>query len=121
MHCTTTDQVGIPDALIEQERAKPIPLRPGGVLLFHPLCKHASMDNNSDAFRWSFDLRYNPIGQPTGRPHFPGFVAQSRLNPESELRDPYEWARLWLDARDQMARVTGVKVHRWDSSDPLCA
>lgn len=121
LHCTTTDQVGIPDALIEQDRAKPIPLSPGGVLFFHPLCKHASMDNNSDAFRWSFDLRYNPIGQPTGRPHFPGFIAQSRMSPQTELRDPNEWARLWLDARAKMTQTTGIKVHRWDSNDPLCA
>ena len=121
LHCTTKDQVGIPEALIEQERTMPIPLNPGGVLFFHPMCKHASLDNRSDAFRWSFDLRYNPIGQATGRPHFPGFVAQSRHNPESTLTDPEAWAQLWLDARARLAHAEGIKTHRWDSSDPLCA
>ncbi len=121
LHCTTVDQVGIPEALIERERALPVPLNPGGVLFFHPLCKHASMDNNSDAFRWSFDLRYNPIGQPTGRPHFPGFVARSRLNPASELTDHRAWAQRWLDARARLAMASGIKTHRWDSQDPLCA
>lgn len=121
LHCTTKDQVGIPDTLIEQDQAIPIPLNPGGVLFFHPLCKHASLDNKSDAFRWSFDLRYNPIGQATGRPHFPGFVAQSRLNPESALDDPAEWAQLWLDARARLAHTEGMPTHRWDSNDPLCA
>ena len=121
LHCTTKDQVGIPDELIEQEAATPVPLSPGGVLFFHPLCKHASLQNKSDAFRWSFDLRYNPIGQATGRPHFPGFSAQSRLRPESVLDDPQEWAQLWLDARASLAEVDGIKVHRWDSNDPLCA
>ncbi|MDE2649226.1 MAG: phytanoyl-CoA dioxygenase family protein [Chloroflexota bacterium] len=121
LHCTTVDQLGIPDALIPLEAAKPVPLSPGGVLFFHPLCKHASLDNNSDAFRWSFDLRYNPTGQATGRPHFPGFVAQSRLNPESELHDVEAWARLWLEARNRLAQVDGVQTHRWDSQDPLCA
>ena len=121
LHCSTHNQLGIPDALVEQERARPVPLEPGGVLFFHPLCKHASLDNKSDAFRWSFDLRYNPIGQPTGRPHFPGFVAQSRLDPASELRDAGEWARLWHEARDRLAEVDTVRSHRWDSLDPLCA
>ena len=121
LHCTTMDQVGIPEKLIDQEQAKPIPLSPGGVLLFHPMCKHASLDNRSDAFRWSFDLRYNPIGQATGRPHFPGFIARSRLNPESELDDHREWANLWLAARARLAEADGVKVHRWESDDPLCA
>ena len=121
LHCTTTDQVGIPEKLIEQQKAVPIPLQPGGVLFFHPMCKHASLDNRSDAFRWSFDLRYNPIGQPTGRPHFPGFIAQSRANPESVLNDAEEWAQLWYAARKRLAQVNGIKVHRWDSLDPLCA
>ena len=121
LHCSTSDQVGIPAALIEEEQAIPVPLNPGGVLFFHPMCQHASLDNVSDAFRWSFDLRYNPIGQPTGRPHFPGFIARSRQSPAAALDDPREWARLWLDARERLAQVDGIKVHRWDSSDPLCA
>ena len=81
----------------------------------------ASLENHSDEFRWSFDLRYNPIGQPTGRPHFPGFVAQSRLNPDSVLDDWREWAQLWLDARDRLAELDAVKVNRWDDDDPMCA
>ncbi len=121
LHCSTTDQLGIPDALIEQEKARPVPLNPGGVLFFHPLCKHASLDNKSDAFRWSFDLRYHPIGQPTGRAHFPGFIAQSQRDPASALTDPAEWARLWLAARARLAHQPGLKTHRWDSADPLCA
>ena len=121
LHCSTVDQLGIPAPLIPQDEATPVPLSPGGVLFFHPLCKHASLDNKSDAFRWSFDLRYNPIGQPTGRPHFPGFVARSRANPNSALDDAAAWAQLWLDARARLAQVDGVKTHRWDDQDPLCA
>ena len=121
LHCTTTEQLGIPAELIPQDEATPVPLSPGGVLFFHPMCKHASLDNRSDAFRWSFDLRYNPVGQPSGRPHFPGFVAQSRLQPETELDDAREWRRLWLDARTRLSQVDGMKTHRWDDQDPLCA
>lgn len=120
LHCAG-DQVGIPEKLIEQELVEPVPLNPGGVLFFHPMCKHSSLDNNSDAFRWSFDLRYNPIGQPTGRPHFPGFVAQSRKHPGQVLTDHKEWAQLWFDARERLAEETEIKVHRWGGDDPLCA
>jgi len=122
LHCSTQDQVGIPDALIPQEQAVPIPLQPGGVLFFHPMCKHGSLENHSDAFRWSFDLRYNPIGESTGRPHFPGFIAQSRRQPQLELQDHAAWVQLWHDARARLAGMNGeVLTHRWDSKDPLCA
>ncbi len=121
LHCTIDNQIGIPDKLMVQEQARPVPLNPGGVLFFHPMCKHGSLDNNSDAFRWSFDLRYNPIGQATGRPHFPGFVAQSRLNPESVLADYRQWGQLWLDARARLADIEGIKSNRWTDDDPLCA
>ena len=121
LHCTISNQLGIPDTLIEQEQAKPVPLSPGGVLFFHPMCKHGSLENKSDAFRWSFDLRYNPIGEATGRPHFPGFIARSRQNPESELDDHREWAKLWREARAKLAGIAEIKNNRWDKDDPLCA
>ena len=120
-HCTISNQLGIPDQFIEQDQAKPVPLGPGGVLFFHPMCKHGSLVNNSDAFRWSFDLRYNPIGESTGRPHFPGFIAQSRQNPESELDDHRQWAKLWQEARARLAGVQDIKHNRWNKDDPLCA
>ena len=31
---------------------------------------HSALPNISDVIRWSFDLRYQPIGQPTGRDIF---------------------------------------------------
>ncbi|MEO1266238.1 MAG: phytanoyl-CoA dioxygenase, partial [Pseudomonadota bacterium] len=69
----------------------------------------------------------NPIGQATGRPAFPGFVARSRLKPETALRDPARWRQLWLDAAE--AIQTGAyqgpiyEAERWKkhSGSPLCA
>ena len=75
----------------------------------------------SDAVRWSFDLRYNPIGQPTGRGAFPGFVARSRQHPESELHDPAVWDQLWSDARDNLANRDMGKFNRWNAENPVCA
>ena len=98
-----------------------ITVKRGGVLFFHHLTKHASLANTSDGIRWSFDLRYNPIGQPTGRSYFPGFIARSRKNPETELRDPAEWARRWHDARHTLATEDMGSFNRWSADSPACA
>ena len=37
------------------------------MLFFHKLIIHGSLSNESDEVRWSFDLRYYPIGHSTGR------------------------------------------------------
>jgi phytanoyl-CoA hydroxylase len=83
---------------------------------------HASLPNLSESMRWSFDLRYNPIGQATGRDMFPGFVARSRSNPASELRDARAWAQLWYDTRARMAapEYMDESFDRWDINHPAC-
>ena len=113
---------GIPDQLLREERMVPMPMRRGDVLFFHCRTCHGSLSNLSDDIRWSFDLRYNPIGQATGREIFPGFVARSRAHPETELRDPEAWAQLWYDTR---TRLTGNSVawplSRWSADAAVCA
>ena len=124
-HATATMSRGfglqIPDRLLRQGDGVVIPMKRGDVLLFHRLNCHSSLPNNSNNIRWSFDLRYNPIGQPTGRGSFPGFIARSRSNPESELHDPDEWARLWHEARSRLARSADPTYNRWKVDDPVCA
>jgi phytanoyl-CoA hydroxylase len=111
----------IPDALLDGTPI-PVPISRGGVLLFHHLTKHASLRNESNGIRWSFDLRYQPIGQPTGRPAFPGFVARSRENPASAMRDWRDWADLWLATRSRLAQIDNPgKFTRWTSEEPVCA
>ena len=119
-HCTFT-QVGIPDAFLPQGEAIPTPVKAGGIVMFHPLTPHASLPNRSDGYRWSFDLRYNVTGQPTGRSQFPDFVARSRSNPDSELRDWRAWKQSWLDTRSHLASVEHIPQHRWSSDTPYCA
>jgi phytanoyl-CoA hydroxylase len=103
----------IPDELLEGEPT-PLPVKRGGVLLFHHLTKHASLTNTSDGIRWSFDLRYQPIGQPTGRPAFPGFIARSRQDPSQAVTDWQEWAKLWLSTRSRLAQIEDAgKFTRW--------
>ena len=111
----------IPDALLEGRRIS-VPVKRGGVLFFHHLTKHASLANTSDGIRWSFDLRYQPIGQPTGRPAFPGFVARSRQNPASAVTDWQVWANLWRETRSRLAQVQNAgKFTRWTGEEPICA
>ena len=115
----------IPEAIIDWDRVTPLEVRAGGVVLLHKLTEHGSLDNRSDDIRWSFDLRYQPIGQPTGRSVFPGFVARSTAHPEQVVTDPQEWADLWWQARDRIANgeVPWQFNARWDANalHPICA
>ena len=97
-------------------------MRSGDVILMHKHTIHGSLPNVSADIRWSLDLRYNPTGQPTGRPEFPGFVARSRRNPASELRDPEARATLWSGALDRLASHPPINpAHRWRGTEPVRA
>ena len=114
--------LAIPDSLLQMDQELPIPLKRGDVLFLTKRTAHASLSNVSENIRWSFDLRYNPIGQATGRGAFPGFVARSRMNPESELHDAEEWANLWRATRQRMAEEeTNHIFNRWNTRAMVCA
>ncbi len=114
-------QVNIPDKLVLPNQI-PIPMKSGDALFFHKKLMHSSLPNKSSGIRWSFDLRYNVIGQPTGRAWLPGFVARSKAYPETELKDPVLWAEMWRETRARIAVGEGIQPSsRWNSSHPLCA
>jgi len=121
-HCRSANSNGIPEALVGTPRI-PVILKPGDVLFMNKLTMHASLPNVSNGVRWSFDLRYVPTGQPTGRPWFPGFVARSRANPESELTSYGEWADSWRRARATLANRELPRFARWGPHlvCPFCA
>ncbi len=122
-HCPGSGPDGglqIPSKLI-QGKPVPVPIKRGGALLMHRRTMHASLANQSDDIRWSFDLRYQPIGLPTGRPAFPGFVARSRQHPEHELHDWRAWTALWHQARAQLAKDAPPRFNRWSTAAPACA
>lgn len=121
-HCPRPVGLSIPDQLLEKEQSLPMPLKRGDVLFLHRRTCHASLSNVSDNVRWSFDLRYNPIGQATGRGAFPGFVARSQAHPEQELHDAATWADLWFATRERMAtQHENNRFNRWDGEAPVCA
>ena len=115
--------VGIPDGRLDGSKALPLPVAAGTAIIFHKKTVHSALPNKTDTIRWSFDLRYNPTGQPTGRSWYPGFVARSRSHPESELRDAEMWAARW---RETIVNLTpdgtcDRSFTRWSSEHPACA
>ncbi len=119
-HCPKA-QMAVADGFADPGKSVPLPVRSGGVVVFHPLTPHASLVNCTQGFRWSFDLRYNVTGQPTGRSHFPEFVARSRRAPETELRDWRTWRDMWRSARARLSATPHIDIHRWASDSPYCA
>jgi hypothetical protein len=101
---------------------KPLPIRRGGALFLHRQTMHASLRNLSQGARWSFDLRYQPVGQPSGRPWFPTFIVRSRKDPATEVHDWRVWADLWRQAQTRLVSGEPVgKTNRWDGSQLVCA
>jgi phytanoyl-CoA hydroxylase len=101
--------------------AVPLPMKRGSALFLTKRTVHSSLSNHSDHVRFSFDLRYNPIGEPTGRGMFPGFIARSNEQPEAELRDSETWTRLWQEARRAIAAGEPPQFNRWDPFSLACA
>jgi ectoine hydroxylase-related dioxygenase (phytanoyl-CoA dioxygenase family) len=128
LHCPSRTLVGeiyIPDGLIDPDQVVPLEVGAGAVVLLHRRTVHGAARNTSDKLRWSFDLRYQPAGLPSGRDCFPSFRARSRAHPESELRDPQQYAANWRRARE---RIVAGEVRarfnvQWDDNAnvPLCA
>jgi hypothetical protein len=122
-HCVTPQGVVIPERAVATQEAIPLPMSPGSVLLMTQRTIHSSLENTTaDEVRISMDLRYQPIGQPTGRPPFApaGFNARSADHPETVLRDPVVWARRWHELRARLADDNPI-FNRWRSDGEACA
>lgn len=127
LHCPGKDYPGelyIPDVLIDRTRAVPLEIGAGGVVLFSGFTVHGSGDNNSASIRWSFDLRYQPADQPTGRAFFPACLVRSTSDPGSVIIDADDWARVWYEARDRVAsgevRIPSRDLLAENSAHSLC-
>ncbi len=115
----------IPEKLFTYQKATPLPTKRGDVIFMHKRTVHGSLSNLSENMRWSFDLRYHDTGSPSGREAFPSFVARSRSNPESELRDAAKWNEMWMQTRKKMAKINQGGMHdvafgRWEDGHPDC-
>ncbi len=123
-HASSSAEIFIPDEFIDNDKVVPLEVGKGGLVLLHQRTEHGSYSNQSDAIRWSFDLRYHPVGQHTGREVFPGFVARSHSQPETVLTDANAWAQEWFETRDRIIAGEHVQFNeRWKpySRHELCA
>ena len=119
-HCheprSSYSRQAIPDRLVGDRRVV-LEMDPGDVLFMDKLTMHASLPNLSEDIRWSVDLRYQPGGEPTGWPWFPGFVALSRSAPESVLANAAAWAARWHRTRECLAAAAPAPFQRWPEGD----
>ncbi len=123
-HCPTGHDLGIPDRLLTLSDATPLPLRAGSALIFGQQLVHGSLDNTTgDQVRISIDLRYQPPGQPSGRPDFPSFLVRSAdaHGHDEVLDDPAEWRQLWADAQRRLSQQETPRFNRWNADSPSCA
>ncbi len=118
----------IPDQLVPEDAAIPVPMRAGSALFFTRYTMHCARANKTEVIRWSFDLRYQPTGQPTGRSWFPGFVVRSKSLPSSVLTDHGDWVSLWDRARAELIDQDSGSharqarhLNRWSADAPWCA
>jgi len=123
-HCPTQGgALRIPDSIIDcyRDTIVPVPVKRGDILMFHRRLMHASLPNMTDDLRSSLDLRYQPLGQPTGRDVFPGFVVRSSTQKVLESRD--EWERLWKETQKRMSSENYKEqpFDRWKADHPMCA
>jgi len=121
-HCPVEKGLTISDSLLPANAPVPLAMQPGSVLLMTSRTVHSSLDNRTEnEVRISLDLRYQPVGKPTGRPAFPGFVARSTACPSSVMNDPAAWASLWLEARARLAEENDPTFNRWKAGVGVCA
>ena len=92
---------GISEENMPDRNSLSLPMSRGDILFFHKLTPHSSGPNQTDESRWSLDLRYQKTGTPSGRSCYPDFIARSRSDPSSELKDWSEWKAMWTEAPER--------------------
>ena len=122
-HCPGREFVGdiyIPDELIPVEARRPLEAKAGDIVLLHRRMMHSAGENRSGSIRWSFDLRFQQSGTPTGRECFPSFALSN-----TGAAGAQKYRLQWLEARDAILSgdVHPVFNTRWSKyrSVPLCA
>jgi hypothetical protein len=81
-----------------QETLTPVSIEmdPGDVLCFTQGTPHRALPNQSDAVRWSMDVRFEATERATKHGKARGFIARSPSDPSRIM--PYEkWIELWAD------------------------
>ncbi len=116
--------VAIPEHLLPGA-AVPVPLSPGSAIFMDQRTVHSSLPNVTDSdVRISLDLRYQAVGEATGRPMFAsaGFVARSVRDPGTVLDDAEQWRASWASVRQRMSETDATpRFNRWRPGSATCA
>jgi len=101
----------VPDEITDL--AIPVEAAPGDVVLLGHNTLHGSLENTTDnQYRWAFNTRYCAIGEPSGRPYLPGFIAHSLEEPSRILKDALVWQQMWGNALENIASIQPVPSPR---------
>lgn len=121
-HCPGRELAGeiyIPDEAIDKSALMPLEAKAGDAVLLHRRTIHGAGANKSKHLRWSFDLRYQPSGTPSGRDCFPSFP----LSGAGAAANGEQYRRAWRNARDDIiaGKTEAVFNSRWNKYAELCA
>jgi ectoine hydroxylase-related dioxygenase (phytanoyl-CoA dioxygenase family) len=122
-HCLQIGGYGVPSKEVAKVGApQTLEMDAGSILLMHQRTLHRALPNKSDEIRFSLDLRYQPTGEPSGRPQFPGFVVRSRSGRYGVIDSPTTWAARWSETRRRLSSANAIdRFFRWTPGGELCA
>lgn len=80
-----------------------------GAVFMTKYTPHCGLPNVSERVRWTMDLRFQPVGQPTGRPFQPAFVQTNPGDPASVDNSFEQWCERWDKA---LVESRGIPAHR---------
>lgn len=122
-HCPYPGGLHIPEGLVQGRQAVPVPIDPGSVLFLDRRTVHRSRTNSTeDEVRVSFDCRFQPPGQPTGRPALPGFLVAGGDGAAGVVTEAETWIRRWEEERSRLLRNPERPAgHRWSGGEEICA
>ena len=123
--CPTGHDLGIPDTAPDaRARRRPLPLLAGSALLLRPTARPRlpSTTRQSDEIRISMDLRFQPPGQPSGRPDFPPSSPAVPGGPDDVLHGRERVAAALGQIRNGASQGAELPAfNRWDADSPACA
>lgn len=116
-------EIYIPEDAVAQSACTPLLAAAGDLVLLHKRTVHGARANTSNGVRWSFDLRYQPAGTPSGRSCFPSTLVHSCRTPQQVLQRAEDYRARWHAARDAIlsGAVQAEFNSRWNKYAPVCA
>ncbi|HLI00126.1 MAG TPA: phytanoyl-CoA dioxygenase family protein [Acidimicrobiales bacterium] len=119
-HCPSQGGPSIPGSQLPEGEPVVMEMRPGSVLFMHSRTIHSSLPNLvPHHVRVSYDLRYQAVPEPTGRPQYPSWLLRDASG--AAVATYEDWRDGWLEARDRAAGQEQGSFNRWRADSTLCA